>query len=205
MVRTDMNESGDLAATASSLTVSVLAARPGRRQRLIAGLIDAGFSVIPDSEVATVTVIDGPEPSWDPTSAASVYLVQTEAEAGAILRGAGPAGILPTEASPAEIAAAIRAVANRLTVIAPEFLGLLVQQPRELPRNDGATAAEITPREVEVLRLLALGLPNKAIAPRLGITENTVKYHVAAILSKLDAQSRAEAVMLAVRLGLVPL
>ncbi len=53
--------------------------------------------------------------------------------------------------------------------------------------------------------LLAEGLPNKAISDRLDITEHTVKFHVNAILGKLDAQSRTEAVTLAIRLGLVPL
>ena len=56
---------------------------------------------------------------------------------------------------------------------------------------------------MEVLQLLAEGLPNKSIAQRLGISEHTVKFHVNAILGKLGAQSRTEAVILATRLGLV--
>lgn len=62
---------------------------------------------------------------------------------------------------------------------------------------------ELTPREREVVQLLAEGLPNKAIADRLQITEHTVKYHVAAILAKLGAQTRTEAVARAARLGLI--
>ena len=62
---------------------------------------------------------------------------------------------------------------------------------------------ELTPRELEVLGLLAEGLANKAIAYRLDISEHTVKFHVNSILSKLGAQSRTEAVIYATRLGLI--
>ena len=64
---------------------------------------------------------------------------------------------------------------------------------------------DLTPREREVLRLLAEGLPNKAIARQLGISEHTVKFHVNAILGKLAVASRTEAVVRATRLGLIPL
>ena len=107
-----MNEPGGQALTPDPLTVSVLAARPGRRQRLIGGLIDAGFSVIPAGDLADVTVIDGPEPSPDPAYTAGLYLIQSEADAAAILGGAGPVGVLPAEASPAEIAAAVAFLAS---------------------------------------------------------------------------------------------
>jgi DNA-binding NarL/FixJ family response regulator len=61
----------------------------------------------------------------------------------------------------------------------------------------------LTPREVEVLELLAEGLSNKAIAARLGISDQTVKFHVAAICGKLGAANRTDAVRRAVRRGLV--
>ncbi|HZY06001.1 MAG TPA: response regulator transcription factor, partial [Anaeromyxobacteraceae bacterium] len=63
----------------------------------------------------------------------------------------------------------------------------------------------LTPRELEVLGLLAEGLPNKAIAARLGISEHTAKFHVNAILGKVGAESRSEAIVRAARLGLVVL
>ena len=66
-------------------------------------------------------------------------------------------------------------------------------------------AEALTPRETEVLHLLAEGLANKAIARRLDISEHTVKFHVNAILGKLDAQSRTGAVVRAMRLGWLPL
>ena len=63
----------------------------------------------------------------------------------------------------------------------------------------------LTPREVEVLALLAEGLSNKAIAERLGISDQTVKFHVAAICGKLGAANRTDAVRRAIRRGLVSL
>ena len=63
----------------------------------------------------------------------------------------------------------------------------------------------LTDREREVLLLMAEGDPNKTIGRKLGVSEHTAKFHVGAILSKLGAQSRAEAVMVAARRGLVPL
>ena len=66
-----------------------------------------------------------------------------------------------------------------------------------------ATVEHLTPREQEVLQLLAQGLPNKLIATRLGISDHTAKFHVNGILGKLGAQSRTEALAQAARLGLV--
>jgi DNA-binding NarL/FixJ family response regulator len=64
-------------------------------------------------------------------------------------------------------------------------------------------AEPLTPREIEVLSMLAEGAGNKMIARRLGISEHTVKFHVGSILSKLDASSRTEAVTLGLRQGLI--
>lgn len=115
---------------------------------------------------------------------------------------AGARGLLLRDSDGPTLAMALRAVARGLTVLAPELAGAL--RPSH---NAGTvpTTEELTPREQEVLRLLAQGLPNKAIAQRLGVTEHTVKFHLNAILGKLGAQSRTEAVVLAARLGLIPL
>ncbi|HEV8358008.1 MAG TPA: LuxR C-terminal-related transcriptional regulator [Gemmatimonadales bacterium] len=73
----------------------------------------------------------------------------------------------------------------------------------------GAPAVEegtsLTPRELEVIRLMALGLGNKTIARELGISTHTAKFHVASVLAKLGAHSRTEAVSQGIRQGLVPL
>ena len=68
---------------------------------------------------------------------------------------------------------------------------------------DRPPATPLTPRELEVLRLLADGASNKMIAHKLGISEHTVKFHVTSILSKLNAGTRTEAVTLGIRQGLV--
>ncbi len=103
----------------------------------------------------------------------------------------------------ADLAAALRAVAAGFVVLDPGLAG-----PAEGADGDRAAAAEdgpLTPRELEVLGWLALGLPNKAIALKLGISEHTVKFHVGSVLSKLDAGSRTEAVTTAARRGLLAL
>ncbi|MBM3140680.1 MAG: response regulator transcription factor, partial [Chloroflexi bacterium] len=74
----------------------------------------------------------------------------------------------------------------------------------ELEGADGP-AAPLTEREFEVLRLVAAGLPNTGVALELGISEHTVKFHLEAVLSKLGARSRTEAVTLAARRGLLAL
>ena len=76
--------------------------------------------------------------------------------------------------------------------------------PRQID-DDNSFEEPLTPREVEVLELLVEGLPNKAIAARLGISDQTVKFHVASICGKLGAANRTDAVRRAVRRGLVSL
>lgn len=79
--------------------------------------------------------------------------------------------------------------------------------PARLP-DEGDQSLELdplTPRELEVLKLLAAGLSNKAIASALRISDQTVKFHVAAICGKLSAANRTDVVRRAIRLGLVPL
>lgn len=117
------------------------------------------------------------------------------------------AGWLLRDATAQELAAAVHAVASGLTVLDPEAA---TPAPRRLP--DVAAHRELSPpvealtdRESEVLALMALGLPNKTIALRLGISEHTAKYHVGEILAKLEASSRTEAVTAAVRRGLLAL
>src|SRR5512133_1392453 len=72
-------------------------------------------------------------------------------------------------------------------------------------RRDDVFEEALTPREVQVLELLAEGLPNKAIAERLGISDQTVKFHVSSISGKLGAANRTDAVRRAVRRGLISL
>ena len=112
---------------------------------------------------------------------------------------AGARGILRREIDPASLAAAARAVAHNLAVLDPE---LTPDLPLAYARPVAPPVKELTGRELEVLALLAEGLTNKAIAQQLGISEHTVKFHVNAILGKLNAQSRTEAAVRATRMGL---
>ncbi len=80
------------------------------------------------------------------------------------------------------------------------FAGALLRPQPPLP---DPLVEPLTPREIEVLQLLAGGLANKEIGSRLGISESTAKFHVNSILGKLGAQGRTDAVVRAVRMGLV--
>lgn len=110
--------------------------------------------------------------------------------------------LLARHSDPELIAAALDALAGGLTVIAPQLSTLLgaPEESRYLAEENPLTA-----REQEVLQHLARGLTNRAIALELDITQHTVKFHVNAIMGKLEAQSRTEAVVRATRLGLIAL
>ena len=121
---------------------------------------------------------------------------------------AGARGILPRSAERKEIAVAVKAVTNGLAVLPRELLPTLLNggsEADELLDSNDAVRTRLTPRELEVLAAMADGASNKAIARRLGISFHTAKFHVAAILDKLNADSRTEAVMRAAQLGLVML
>ncbi len=115
-------------------------------------------------------------------------------------------GALPRDAATEEIVAAIQAVASGLTTLDRElaraaFAGLAHGRAQAEPV--GEREEPLTAREREVLQLLAQGIPNKQIAQRLSISEHTVKFHVSAIMTKLGAASRTEAVTTAARRGLL--
>jgi len=129
----------------------------------------------------------------------TLALVQDDEDAAEAL-AAGARGALSRAADGRRVAAALAAVRQGLLVV-DEPLAALVLRPR--PGRPAALVEPLTPRESEVLQLLAQGLPNKAIAERLGISDHTAKFHVNAILGKLGAQSRTEAIVHAARLGLV--
>ena len=113
---------------------------------------------------------------------------------------AGARGLLLRNTDPALLATALDAVSRGLTVVDPTLTGA-VFPARDRPPS--APVEDLTPRERSVLQLLAEGLSNKDIAARLAISEHTVKFHVNAILGKLGAHSRTEAVTRAARLGLL--
>ena len=129
-----------------------------------------------------------------------VALLPQERHAREVL-AAGARGLLLRDVAPASLVAALVAAAQGIVAIAPELTAAL--SARDAPPLEDGGGALLTPRELEVMGLMAEGLPNKTIAAQLGVSEHTVKFHVNAILGKLGARSRTEAVTSATRRGLI--
>lgn len=129
----------------------------------------------------------------------------TATEAAPALLGAGIRALLLQAATGDALAAAIHATAQGLVILDRGVTGELHPQSIADAADANGLIEPLTSREMEVVGLIAEGLPNKSIARRLGISEHTVKFHVNAILTKLSAQSRTEAVVRATRLGLISL
>ena len=127
----------------------------------------------------------------------------TAAMRAALMAGAG--ALLPSEASAEELRMALDALQRGLSLVPSGISKALARGDHICASPETAPAETLTPRELEVLAALADGASNKAIARRLGISFHTVKFHVAAILEKLDADSRTEAVAEGARRGLVML
>jgi DNA-binding NarL/FixJ family response regulator len=118
----------------------------------------------------------------------------------------GASGFLLKDVSPEQLVAAVRTVALGDALLAPSITRRLVElyaRPPAAPSGSIEALATLTPRETEVLRLVARGMSNAEIADTLVVSEATAKTHVAAILAKLDLRNRAQAVVLAYESGLV--
>jgi two-component system, NarL family, response regulator YdfI len=118
----------------------------------------------------------------------------------------GVRAVLPRNMSPGGIVAAVEAVGVGLAVLLPEGLDTLLREGTASQRTVSPPLVEaLTPREIEVLGMMVEGWGNKEISTRLGISEHTVKFHVASIMGKLNASSRTEAVTSGIRHGLIML
>jgi len=146
--------------------------------------------------IAATTAIRREMPDTEVIALTSV--LEDEKVYGAIRAGAIGYLLKDTEAD--ELCRAIKAAAAGQVQLSPAAAARLMRQVRAPEAPD-----ELTPREREVLRLLAEGLANKEIARELSIGEKTVKTHVSSILSKLGVLSRTQAALQAVRMGLVDL
>ncbi len=134
-------------------------------------------------------------------SAPILALVQGDEDARTVW-GANVRGMLRRDASAEKIAVGLQSVVHGLIVLDPSFHSILAPARA----TDSVEPIEqLTPRELQVLQLVARGLANKAIAQELSISDHTVKFHVNSILAKLGAQSRTDAVVRATRLGLIAL
>jgi DNA-binding NarL/FixJ family response regulator len=119
---------------------------------------------------------------------------------------AGASGFLLKSAPPRELAGAIRTVAAGDALLAPEITRAMIQNYVQRPRPGAATSevlTPLTPRELEVLGLIARGRSNTEIAAELFLSEPTVKTHVSRVLAKLRLRDRVHAVVLAYECGLV--
>jgi DNA-binding NarL/FixJ family response regulator len=156
----------------------------------VAGQASPGVETPPDLETLH-DVAEGRGP-------ALVVLTGGESRAPELL-GAGARGVLARDTDRPRLVAALQAVALSLVVVDARLAegALRTRSPAE------PLVESLTPRELEVLHLIGQGLSNRAIASRLAISEHTAKFHVNAILGKLGAQTRAEAVAQGVRLGLL--
>lgn len=153
------------------------------------------------------------EPLWETletvgsglSSPAIVVLADSEySDWAADALNKGVRAILPRRASTDEILAAVVAAAVGLVILHSDLIeDLLPLKESPGPVLPTLPIQALTSREIEVLGMLALGLGNKTIASRLGISEHTVKFHVSSIFTKLNASSRTEAVTLGARLGLI--
>jgi len=169
----------DLAAMVSASDIDVILCDAGRGpDAVLDHLASAGLALIP-----------------------VVALVPDRAAAARTL-AAGTRGLLLRTADADTLAAAARAAASGLVVLDVAVADELLAR---VPSRGAALVEELSPREVEVLSLMAEGFSNKAIAERLEISEHTVKFHVHTVLGKLGTQSRTEAVVRAARLGVLTL
>jgi len=181
----------------------------------VAGSVGAPAALRDLLERHTVDVVlaDAPPPEllsdWgERFGATAIVVVLADADAeGLDALTAGAHAVLPRSASGSDIVAALLVAASGLAVLPRAMLATLlaagaIDAPEPEPT---AKTSLLTPREREVLTAMADGASNKSIARRLGISHHTVKFHVAAILTKLDADSRTEAVARAAHLGLVML
>ena len=115
----------------------------------------------------------------------------------------GARAILPRDSGMDEILSAIQAAHAGLVLLDPEVTQDLVARIPTSAAQSSPALDDLTPREIEVLRMLAEGLGNREMAARLGISDHTVKFHISSILDKLGAATRTEAVIMGIRMGII--
>lgn len=138
-----------------------------------------------------------------PSARVVMLSMHVDADVVADALRAGAAGYVPKDCSSGEIADAVRRAAGGDTTLSPRLAATVLHELRRLDRP--AAAALVTDREAEVLQLIADGCSTPEVAASLYISQKTVKNHLASIYQKLDARDRTQAVIRAVRLGIVKL
>jgi DNA-binding NarL/FixJ family response regulator len=115
----------------------------------------------------------------------------------------GVKAILPRDSGMEEILAAIQAAHAGLILLDADVTQNLASRIPAPSAQPAPALDDLTPREIEVLRMLAEGLGNREMAARLGISDHTVKFHISSILDKLGAGTRTEAVTMGIRMGII--
>lgn len=190
---------------------AVLGADPGIEVVATAGSVETGTAAVrlhsPD-----VVLMDYELPDGDGAGATErikaevpetqVVMVTSFDDEGVLVRAieAGCSGFITKHKAVQEVAAAVRAADAGEALISPSMLARLLPRLRQNPRGVGA---DLTPREVEVLTLLAVGESNQKIAEALVLSLHTVRNHVQNVITKLGAHSKLEAVATAVREGII--
>jgi two-component system nitrate/nitrite response regulator NarL len=195
-------------------SVSILAALPSIRLGLADMLAAHGHNVVPEDEAtdATVWVLDAPTLAalgsltshrYSDTPRTAVVLTDDTSQPAQLAR-AGLRGwaCLARDVDADQLDLAVRSAEAGLVLLDLPLAATSLSVPTTLTAP-AVMAEPLTARELQVLQLVAEGLPNKGIARRLGISENTAKFHVASLCGKLGASSRTEAVTSAARRGLI--
>lgn len=194
--------------------VSVHASLPSVRLGLADMLATHGHTVLSEDESAddTVWVMDSPGTAALDALTAQRYtdlpraavILSDDPTLPLVLARAGLRGwaCLARDADAEQLDLAVRSVEAGL-VLLDLPLAVTSLSPATTLSAPAPVAEPLTPRELQVLQLVAQGLPNKGIARRLGISENTAKFHVSSVCGKLGASSRTEAVTIAARRGLI--
>lgn len=190
---------------------AVLGADPSIEVVATAGTVEAGMAAI-RLHTPDVVLMDYELPDGDGASAterikveapeAQIVMVTSFDDEGILVRAieAGASGFITKHKAIQEVAAAVRAAHAGEALISPSMLARLLPKLRQNPRGVGA---DLTAREVEVLKLLAAGVSNQQIAEELVLSLHTVRNHVQNVITKLGAHSKLEAVATAVREGLI--
>jgi DNA-binding NarL/FixJ family response regulator len=187
----------------------VIARDPLVRSGLVAvlsvypGLVLKSALAAPDATVSADVVVWDVSEAVTPSAASPVLALVNAAQDARLALRSGARGALSRSSPAHAIAPAALAVAAGHWVVDDSFAAALLGLAREPIANPVPTL--LSPREQEVLELLSEGLSNRDIAGRLGISHHTAKFHVNAILDKLGATTRTEAVVLAARSGLLSL
>jgi two-component system nitrate/nitrite response regulator NarL len=197
--------------TADPIRVSLVTQDPLLRTGITSLLAQAGPIDVVDDGTAEVALWDagtGGDGAVDKlgelrTATVPTVAIVTDSTHVAAALAAGARGVVLRDAVGPGLHAALTAVRSGLTVIDTALAAGLV--PAQVPMKPAKSHGELTERESQVVQLLSEGLSNKLIADRLGISDHTAKFHVNGVMVKLGASTRTEAVVEAMRRGLIRL